>query len=516
MTAELLDALEPAADLDGEDRACTAIATSAAHRITRRRRLRLAGFGAAAAILLAVAGAVALTAPRELPPSTEPAEPDVMASQPGSGVVYAEELLRGAASRLRTADGSALRQEALACRERTDASTPVPCRAVWVGDTPFLELDPEMTLATLHVTDRLVRLDVRWTVRNTGVRPLLLDRADLAVAVLTDPDGVADPVADQATDALTSSWWADDRSRLALNREAQSLERIEPGSAMRGWATFTAAAPRNGAARDPLWDVADGVAATTLTLQVGIPHTRTADPTAADVIVESSMPLTDINPAIAADHLLETFRPRARGGATPADAQAALLCDVPRSMRSSTFENYNIPYLARQVACEPGWVDGPVLVDAGTAEVRPGTPASVVVWDVANASGATLQVSRLQLLLEGRADTVRAGGDGLTLLGTAAVTPSSAWLADGRRLGWLSNAFYDYPLIPDAVVGGRDQLFPGMLSSGEIVGEDVIIEALYGGGRATAVATVPFLDDPSRVILLETPLAVAPRASASP
>ncbi|WP_062522653.1 hypothetical protein [Demequina silvatica] len=516
MTAALVDALDPDGDEVATEPACAATTARATRRIRTRRRLRLAGIGAVAAVLVAVTGAVALTVPAPLPPPAAREEPDVMASHPGTGVVYAEELLRGAGSRIRTSDHPDPRQAALACRDSTTSSTLTTCRALWVTDGPLVALDGDATLATLHVTDRLVRLDVRWSVRNVGVRPLLIDRADLAVAILTDPDGVADPVPRRSRPVIAASLWADDRSRVALNREASSLERIEPGSAMRGWATFTAAAPRAGQAGDPLWGLADSTTAATLTVQAGIPQSRTAPATTADVIVETSMALEDVNPAIAADHLLASFRPRARGEATPDHAQAAMLCDVPRGMRSSTFENYNIPYQAREVSCEAGWVDGPVLADAGTAEVRPGTPASVVVWDVTNASGATLQVSRLQLLLEGAAGGTRARGDGLTLLGTAAVTPSSAWLADGRRLGWLTNAFYDYPLIPDATVGGRDQLFPGVLSSGVIVGEDAILEALYGDGRATAVATVPFLDDPSRVMLLETPLAVAPRPSPSP
>ncbi|WP_062467626.1 hypothetical protein [Demequina maris] len=519
MSAALLRALEPEAEPGNE--ACAAISARATARIRRRRRLRLAGYAAASAGLLTIAGAVAVVGGSE--PGDDQAgagadTPAAQASQPGTGVIYAEELLSGAASRIRVSDSAPDRQAAVACRETTEPDSAAPCRALWVGDLPLLAVDPDETLMTLHATDHLVRVDIRWTVRNVGYRPLLLDRGDLMVGLVTDPDRVteATTVADETYRGV--SLWADDRERLALNLDRSSLERLEPGSAMRGWATFTAEAPAADTAADPLWDLAAGATAGTLTVQVGIPHSRQADPLTADVIAEASMTVDEFAHAIAADHLTASFRPRERGEAAGAGRQAALLCDVPKGMRSSTFENYNIPYQARQVACDPGWVDGLVLADTGTSELRAGTPADTLVWDVTNVSGQTVQLSRLQVLIEPDPDGLRARGDGLTLLGTAVVTPSSAWLVNGRRTAWLTNVFYDYPLLAGATIGGRDRLFPGMLSSDTIVDVDEIVGSLADGGRATAIAAVPFLDDPSRVLLLETPLdpLITPALTASP
>ncbi|WP_062525059.1 hypothetical protein [Demequina rhizosphaerae] len=520
MSAELLRALEPGAEHDGA--ACDGIAARATVRVRRRRRLRLAGYSAAGAALIAVAGIVAVggaSDPTAPPAATVADTPAVQASQPGTGVIYGEELLQGAASRIRPSDRTPARQAAVACRGTTEPDRAEACRALWVGDETLLAVDADETLMTLHATDRLVRVDIRWTVRNVGSRPLLLDRGDLMVALVMEPDRVADEAEQTAVDAATfrgTSLWASDRERLALNLGRTSLERLEPGSAMRGWATFTAEAPATGEAADPLWELAAGATAGTLTVQVGVPHSRTAQTASADVIVEASLTVESFAQAIAADHLMASFTPRARGETAGAERQAALLCDVPRGMRSSTFENYNIPYQARQVACESGWVDGPVLADSGTAELRAGTPASTLVWEVTNVSGQTLQLSRLQVLIEAEAGTLRRKGDGLTLLGTAVVTPSSAWLADGRRTAWLTNVFYDYPLLADATIGGRERLFPGMLSSDVIVDVDAIIGSLGNAGQATAVAAVPFLDDPSHVLLLETPLAPLIEPFASP
>ncbi|MDN4476953.1 hypothetical protein QQX09_13925 [Demequina sp. SYSU T00192] len=524
MSAELLRALAPLAEADAE--APHAIAGRARSRVRRRRRLRLAGYVAACAAFLGVAGAVAVvggtgsgtgggTDGATASTGTGARVSEDQATLRGTEIIHAEELLRGAASRIRPADRTPARQPAVVCRGTTDQDRPKPCRALWVGDAPLLVLDQEETRLTFYMTEDTLRVDVRWALRNASSRSMLVDHGDLLVALVTDPDAVSTAAKIDDRTFRGDSLWADDRERIALDGERRSLERLYPGGTMRGWTTFSV--PAAPASREALWDIATRAAAGTLTVQIGIPHERGVTQPSTALIAEASMPVGRIDQAIAADHLLTSFTtPRARGEEAGSGRQAALLCDVPRGMRSSTFENYSIPYQARQVPCAPGWVDGPVLADTGTAELRAGTPADTLVWDVTNVSGRTLQLSRLQLMIEPDPDGLRARGDGLTLLGTAAVTPSSAWLASGRRTAWLTNVFYDYPLHAGATLGGRDRLFPGMLSSGTIVDADAIVGSLADGGRATAIAAVPFLDDPSRVLLLETPLTLLIDPFASP
>jgi|GEM_PF-3165641 len=513
MSTPLLAALAREADEGrsaGPDGA-EAIRSRVRARVRRRRVGAIAGYAAAS---LAVAGAVVInlnvdyTAP---PRATEP--PVVLDAAERRAGWDADALLADSASRSRTADAATERQAALACDRTAAPGEAVPCAALWVADRPLVRIDPEQTRVTARVGADVVRIDVRWALRNVSARWMLVDQADALVALVTEPSSRAS--APEVTHGTVGarSLWSDDRHRFAHNVERRSLAELAPGAALRRWDTFVVARPVPGEPADPLWDVATGASDATLTIHMGLAREEGTE--WSTLVLDASLPLDQIERALAADSLAASFRPRARGEETPADAQAALLCTVPEELRASTFEDFAIPLESQPQACDAGWVDGPVLADAGVSTVIPGEVADSVAWSIVNTSGSMIQVTRTYLQVEAAPARVR-GGDTLTQLGTAVVTPSSAWRADGRRLGWLSNVRVDLPLEPGSIVGGGAQLFPGMLGSNTIVDVDAIAAALRREGTVTAVAAVPFVEDTSRVLLLETPLSLEETPIASP
>ncbi|WP_062463949.1 hypothetical protein [Demequina soli] len=516
MSAELRDAFEEeaahasAGEVDG-------IRERAVVRVRRRRRL---GAGAYALAGLALAGLAAATIvhadagdPARVAASSTHAAPVARTAHPT--VLHSQDLVGTGVPRERDQYPGFIAQPAIVCTgpARTDALA--PCPAVWVGDRALLRIDPGRSTVTAYRAGGHARVAIDWTATNVGTTALALEADDAVAALLTHPTRNAgtERIVAHGTYRGGSLWVADD-SRLARHVDALSRTVVAAGDTVSGTAVFDADQPVAGAPPDAVWDTVTAAARATLTLEIGVAPAGSSPGYA--LMLETSMSLSIPPLGVSADTLVPSWSPRTRGEAAPTDAQAALLCDVPRGMRSSAYENYHVPLRAEQVACEPGWVAGPVVVDDGTLRVIPGTPEPSVEWSARNATGRTLLVARTALMLEPRPAGVRRTGDTLSLLGSVVVTPSSAWLRDGRRLAWLSNVTFDMSVAGGTRLAGQDALYPGLLSSGQIVDVDAVAAALASRGAATVVTAVPFLADRSRVLILETPLVLPSGPGASP
>jgi len=94
----------------------------------------------------------------------------------------------------------------------------------------------------------------------------------------------------------------------------------------------------------------------------------------------------------------------------------------------------------------------------------------------------------------------------LTRLGDTIVTQTSAWLPDGRRVALLSTQAYQFEMEPGSSLGMESTLFPGMLTSDQPVDAGFLVRSLGDAGVATVLTELPLFADPSRVLILETPL----------
>ena len=486
----------------------------AAARVRRRRRVRLAG--AAAILAAAVVGVPLVTTPSpagdpsgggaEAPAGTAAEATVVDRSVP----LTADQLLGTVTARTR-ADGARDAQRAVVCGSTAATEDPMaPCRAVWVGERPLISLENWGDTAAALVSDTRARIEVNWLLMNNSGRPLALERGDLIVALTTDPAGLERGVTTLQDAAWGASLWVDDSTRLARHTPVELPEEVAPREYMAGTAVFEVGAPAPGAEPDPLWLIATGQAAATLTVQVGL---QTGDlAVEGALILEASSTLGLVTAAVTGDSLLESFTPRGLGDAAPEDRQAALLCPVPEALRVSHFTTPEVPYRSEPVDCEAGWVDGPVIAAETPMRVMPEDPGVGYEWTMVNLAERPVYAARTQMVVE--AQPAALGEDELRTVGTTAASATSAWRDLGSRTVMIDNAVFGVPWSRDSSLGTMDSLLGTGVSPEDEPLTDAILAALDQPGTVTVQVSVPFVDDPTRIMILEVPMPVAD-ASAS-
>lgn len=505
MSAALLEALAPPPPRDGFDPAAWTERSLA--RIRRRRLRRWAGAAVAAGAMVALAlvpGAPFAAAPSALEDAGPAAD---------SSPLDAEQLTSDATFRARGQDGTG--QEGLLCGARGQdpgARDGVrPCAAVWIGDAPLVSLSATLTHATAQAWETEARLTVRWVLVNESPRPLTVDRSGGMVAVTTDPAAVSlsSPVRDRA-----DSLWLSNVARAGRISDATDRVTLEPGALLAGEAVMTASAPSTGDTGDPVWRIATGDADGTLTVQARI--ASTAPRSAQAVLVEASLPLAPVS-MVTAEALASTFSERAEGAAASeslgadrawSTAQRALLCDLPAMLQRTSSGGVG-PFSAGEVACTPGWVEGPVVVPTGSLMFDGAGVAARATWELRNVTDQLLEYSRIALMLEAPGRLDGAPDASMSLLGSVIAAPAGAWRSDGTRLTWLDNAQAGGTLEPGGTLARVDRLYPAMRWVEHPVDVTGLLSRLSPDSGATGLVVLPFVTDQSRVLVLEVPLRIA-------
>jgi hypothetical protein len=442
--------------------------------------------------------------------------------------------MAGTAPRTRGVEPDDARQAGLLCdlgdvppeAAGVGATAGASCAAVWAGEGGILRLDQGATTATIYAVDDTSRLAVTWVVRNTGGIPIQLDPAGAVVSLVTDPGTVATSGSQFGLTQVASSLWQSDQRRSSvLTRGAATSDSslddswiLHPGEQESGEATFVITG------EGPTARVIELVTQRAVpTLSVQIPVVPLGAPLDTVMLIEVEDTFTSVEPGMSGDFLADLGVPRTRGEDPRDDAQAALLCEISDALvegrtlaiageRSST-------YSAEESSCTPLWVPGPIFVDGGGLDVvsdvvgdelaTPDATSQRLVWTVENRSTWTVLTENFSLLVEAAPASPRPDGDVLSRLGDTVVTESSAWMADGRRAVMLSSQAWRFGMEPGSMFGAESTLFPGMLTSTDVVDVDALVESLNGDGAATALIELPLLGTPTQVLVLEVPVSAA-------
>ncbi|WP_062386019.1 hypothetical protein [Demequina iriomotensis] len=501
MSAPLVRALG-AEDDAGAQESLGGLATRAAARVRSRRRRRLGASAAGGIGVLAVA-ALAVSAARV--PGTDtpaPAAPSPSATEAQyipsthAGPLSAASLIASATPRHAGESGD--RQEALVCDASQATGALVDCAAVWVGDRRLVGIDP-MSQVTAFVGAERARLDFDVTFAATGGVPVQITWGSGLTALLSDPDAPQGEGA--AHDFLqydgTSLWVEGSRRTALLEPSEDPGMTVEPGTSLGTGFTFAAEAPAPGAEASPTWAIAHGAASGAITFQMRVPGA--SEDGFSVLLLEVTMPIATPRPGLTADALATGFVPRARSEAPRDDAQAALLCTIPRRVLHGSA-------WSAVVACDAGWVDGALVSGAGAGAVGEGTYGPTFEWAVDAVADRPILADHPRLLIEGDVGAQAAPRDTLALTGyDDLVTEGTAWLPDGRRAAVVFGYDGGYPLGP-GTQGGYSELTPGPLWASHPIDLDALATSIGGTGAATARVSMPFVDDPSRVLILEAPL----------
>ncbi|WP_062463945.1 hypothetical protein [Demequina soli] len=519
MSAALERALAREAEA-GRERAeaeAEALVARVGTRLRRRRMLTLGGGAvagvAAIALVASVLGGAGRTAdpgaadgdaPASATTVTRTTEPSQARSEAGAAA-YGDILLANARPRTRGQEVGEPGQEALLCPDTQENEMLAPCDALWVGDGSVIAIDPAQTRvwATEGKDSAVVQVD--WRITNKTATPLTLELADTTVALLADPDAAPGRMStlDLGTFAGTSLW-ATDATRIAHNSPMISAISLGAGEGFGQSATFTATRPGTGtgADADPLWDIVTGAAGATLTVQVGLIHTADG----SGLILEASAPV-ELGRTVSADELAATWMPRAIGDEAPEDKQAALLCDVPESAEGWQDGEADVPNEGIELGCDAGWVDGPVLA-ATDGALTTGADIAAVSWGLETAGSSTVRVEGLRAVLEAEPESIGTARWPLVATEDAVATLSSAWRDDRSRSAWLGGGFsWNTTLFPDLMIGTSSTVRSNVDTVAQGLNLPALTRALASGeGSATVQATMAFVDDPTRVLILEVPV----------
>ncbi|WP_062386010.1 hypothetical protein [Demequina iriomotensis] len=509
MTPGLVEALEagtaPGREADDAD----GVAERARRRARRGRRSRTAAWAGAGVAVVWAAATVLPGLDRG-----DPAPPAPV--QTVTATMFAEDLTATVVERARDVAARAPAQRAVLCSvreggnpwaassDRNDLPVRATCSAAWAGSEPLIAIDRSSTTVTTFTGDGRAIITVDWAVRNRGSAALALDAGGVLVSLLTDPGEVTTDRGFDEGRYAGGSLWASNTQRYATLSGTSRPVTVEPGEYVQGSTRFIGREPGRGEPRDAVWDIATGADAPTVGVQVrvqpfGISGTR-------ELFLEAEAAVPEPAAGVSADTLVADLTPRLPGERRDG-AQAALLCEVPPDLRAEPGGSF--PYAAGEAACEAGWLPTRIVADAGTLGITAGDVAPLVGWGVLTATTGSLEVAGWRLLVEQAPDDVRDAATPLRRLGSSVVTARNAWAADGRRIALLDNADVARDIGPGEEIGGHDSLFPAMLTDGEPIDVSKVVAAIEAGGTVTAQVDVPFLGDPSRVLILETPLALA-------
>ena len=494
--------------------------------VARRRR---ASWWAGGSVALLAAAALAVgtwAAPPEAPAAAATPAPSETAD-PLPAVLHAEDLAATIEPRTRGVEPEDRRQAGLLCNlddvppesAGPGATVGTSCGAVWMGDEQMLRLEAGATTVTAYTSGDTSLVTVGWVVTNVGRTSLQLDPAGTVVSLVTDPDAVATSVTRSGLTQVARSLWESDglRGTVLTQGAATSGSSLSdswilgPGESASGEAIFVTAG------EGPSMRVADvATRRATPTITVHVPVVPLGAPAGSLLILEAEGIHPAVVDGVSADTLAEVGVPRVVGEPPREDAQAALLCDVPESLAEgralAIAGDFSSTYATAEASCLPLWVPGPVLTDSDDVTIvrdegAPDDTAQMrVVWGVTNSSTATVRLQNLSLLIEALPSQARHEGSELTRLGDTIVTESSAWLPDNRRAALLSTQAFGFTMDSGTAYGAESTLFPGMLTSIDAVDADAIVDSIGGQGAATALAELPFLLTPTRVLILEVPL----------
>ncbi|WP_345379561.1 hypothetical protein [Demequina sediminis] len=506
------------------------VVVRARSRIAAARRRRASWWAGGSVALLAIAAVAVGTwaAPPVVPAAAATPTPSETAD-PLPAVLHAEDLMAMSEPRTRGVEPEGPRQAGLVCNlddvppesARPGATAGTPCDAVWVGEDMLLRLEPEATTATTYVVGDASQVRVMWVVRNAGSIPLQLDPAGAVASLVADPGSVATSGSQSGLTQVASSLWQDDHHRsTVLTRGAATSDSslddswiLQPGEYASGEATFITERD------DPVSRVIDAATRFTMpTLSVQIPVVPLGAPAGSMILLEVESQLVTVDPGTAGDTLASMGVPRRLGEEPRADAQAALLCEISDALvegRTLAIAGEFSSYSAEESSCTPLWVPGPIFVDGGGLDVvgdelaTPDATSQRLVWTVENRSTWTVLTENFSLLVEAAPASPRPDGDVLSRLGDTVVTESSAWMADGRRAVMLSSQAWRFGMEPGSMFGAESTLFPGMLTSTDVVDVDELVESLNGDGAATALIELPLLGTPTQVLVLEVPVSAA-------
>lgn len=524
MSRGVVDALtrgaDPAAALSPD------VVVRARSRIAAARRRRASWWAGGSVTLLAAAALAVGTwaQPAQIPAAAaSPTPSETPAARPS--ILRAEDLAAAMEPRARAVEPDSVRQAGLLCPldglppGSLDSAVGTSCGSVWMGEGRLLRLDESFTRATAYSFGDSSVVMVTWMAVNSGPVPIALDPAGAVVSLVTDPGAVTDTAYQSGFTQVASSLWLGDQQRMTVLTAGAAVAGsslsdvwvLAPGESASGEATFVSHSDT------PLTQVADIAAGRAeATVVVQIPVVPAASPAANVLLVEAEHELADVPAGLSGDVLAADGVPRAMGEPVPDGAQAAMLCEIPEALREDRELAQDGQLTSSgdsaESVCAPLWVPGPVFADhEGTTIVTDeGAPEDTtrtrVLWSVDHKAHATVLTDNWSLLIEGVASEVRTEGSALTRLGDTIVTQTSAWLPDGRRVALLSTQAYRFEMEPGSSLGMESTLFPGMLTSDQPVDAGFLVRSLGDAGVATVLTELPLFADPSRVLILETPL----------